>query len=293
MEKITYLVANYNNGKYIEECIDSLKNQTSEHWFCVICDDASTDNSIQRITPHLGEQIKLIRNEQNQGYVRTLKKLIEHAETDIVAILDSDDALYLKATEEVINVYRQDKNIEFVYTRSLGLNENLTQVICQHGDKVPEGKTSMEFGYVSHLRTFRKRAYYRTEGWDETMLYSEDMDLIYKLEEVTFPVFINQFLHKYRFLENSQSHDKTKGIISAKNHVKAQKKALNRRKIKGFDKFIYLAIIYINHIAHNHYRYPWPIGRLAHHLKMFLIYTIDYKLNIRSGGQLRRNSNTS
>ena len=30
METITYLVANYNNARYLEDCIASLKNQTCD-----------------------------------------------------------------------------------------------------------------------------------------------------------------------------------------------------------------------------------------------------------------------
>jgi len=108
MEIITYLVANYNNEKYITECIDSIIKQECSQWECIICDNASTDSSLNVIRPYLGSKIKLITNSQKLGYTNTLKKLIKTAETDIVAIIDPDDALCLDATESVLEVYKEN-----------------------------------------------------------------------------------------------------------------------------------------------------------------------------------------
>jgi len=44
--QITYLLANYNNGRHIRDCLDSLQAQTDPNWLCLIADDASTDGSL-------------------------------------------------------------------------------------------------------------------------------------------------------------------------------------------------------------------------------------------------------
>ena len=94
--RITYLVANYNNGKYIRECLDSLHAQSSSAWHCLIGDDNSTDDSLNVIKSCLNEKIEVIENHENLGKSRTLARLVDQASTDIVGILDPDDALYLK-----------------------------------------------------------------------------------------------------------------------------------------------------------------------------------------------------
>ena len=48
METITYLVANYNNARYVEDCLVSLKNQTCERWRCIVCDDVRNPTIPQR-----------------------------------------------------------------------------------------------------------------------------------------------------------------------------------------------------------------------------------------------------
>ncbi|WP_294297959.1 glycosyltransferase [uncultured Chryseobacterium sp.] len=49
MNKISLLVANYNNGRYFKDCYDSIVSQTYENWEVIIVDDASTDNSVDII----------------------------------------------------------------------------------------------------------------------------------------------------------------------------------------------------------------------------------------------------
>ncbi len=49
VNKISLLVANYNNGRYFKDCYDSIVSQTYENWEVIIVDDASTDNSVDII----------------------------------------------------------------------------------------------------------------------------------------------------------------------------------------------------------------------------------------------------
>ena len=39
------LIANYNNGKYLMDAIESVRQQTYANWEIILVDDASTDNS--------------------------------------------------------------------------------------------------------------------------------------------------------------------------------------------------------------------------------------------------------
>jgi hypothetical protein len=55
----------------------------------------------------------------------------------------------------------------------------------------------LETGYVSRLKTFRRGAYAQTAGYDPTLLYVEDRDLVYKVEEVTALDFLDRPLYHY------------------------------------------------------------------------------------------------
>ena len=47
--RASIVIANYNNGKFINECITSLKNQTYKNYEIIIFDDNSKDNSIEEM----------------------------------------------------------------------------------------------------------------------------------------------------------------------------------------------------------------------------------------------------
>ncbi len=264
METITYLVANYNNARYVEDCLVSLKNQSCDRWRCIVCDDHSTDDSVAIIKRHPDSRIRLLENSRNVGYIKTLKRMIAAAPSDIVGILDSDDALGKDATACVLQAYADDKNAGFVFTRYTTMDENLSRQI--RGPITPSiegGKYSalLDTSGVGQLRSFRKSLYYRTQGLDESMLYAEDRDLIYKMEEVTPLVFVDEVLYKYRLVGNSQSHDPVKVVIGARNHLRARKNALRRRNVTG----PYYALHFVYNTA-VHYRYLYE-GSTKIHLR--------------------------
>ena len=250
-EKITYLVTNYNNEKYIGECLQSIVNQSNQDWLCLVIDDASTDGSVSVISQFVNDKIKFIRNTENIDQVKSLKKLIDLSQTDIVCIVDSDDALHRDATEHVIKAFNTSKKIGFVYTNCIKYDEKLvTPLTIGLSQRIPFGPTSsIVNGYPGHLRCFRKSDYYKTSGYNDDLLYAEDLDLGYKLEEVCLPYFINLFLYKHRRISGSRGRKTENRLIGYKNRALAKNLALRRRKVKGLSKILIKLYIYSEYKA--------------------------------------------
>ena len=88
------IMANYNNGEYIEEAINSVLQQTYKNWELLICDDASTDDSVSRISKYLNDpRVRLLQNDKNRGIIYSENRLIKNCRSEFIGILDSDDAL--------------------------------------------------------------------------------------------------------------------------------------------------------------------------------------------------------
>lgn len=254
-QRITYLIANHNQGAYIGDCLDSLRRQHSSRWLALIGDDASTDDSVEVIRERLVPGMRLLRNPRNLGYAASLHRLIEEASTDIVGILDPDDALYPEATGRVLRAYREHPEAPLVYTRFALFDEALASRRGVAGAPIPPGHTSLEYGHVGALRTFRRSAYRRTAGLDLSLPYAEDRDLVYKLEELGPAVFVDEVLYRYRQVPGSQSRDPEKREIGARNHLEAKRRALCRRDIRGFSSLLYRFMFRCEYVLYSA-RYP-------------------------------------
>ena len=64
--KISVVIANYNSGNYIEQCINSLTRQTYKDIEIIFFDDNSTDNSINEIKKF--PIVKVIENKNQTKY---------------------------------------------------------------------------------------------------------------------------------------------------------------------------------------------------------------------------------
>ncbi len=88
---ISVIVPVYNAASCIADTILCVKNQTYEDWELILVDDASTDRSVEVITPFLDEQIKLLHT-QNGGSAAVARNMgIEAANGRYIAFLDADD----------------------------------------------------------------------------------------------------------------------------------------------------------------------------------------------------------
>ncbi len=228
--KFSILMANYNNSKYVAEAIQSVLDQTFKYWELIIVDDCSTDDSVEVIRPFLKDnRLRLLKNSVNTGYIGTLKRLIYESRAKIVGILDSDDNLTSDAIEVMYDSYMKNQDCGFIYSQFVYCDNDLNTRRTGYCSSIPQDKSNLNLNCVSAFRTFRKKDYFKTEGFDETILYAEDKDLILKMEEVTKLLFVNKPLYNYRVLSRSQSHDSSKRQTGYISFILAKYNAYKRR----------------------------------------------------------------
>jgi len=145
--KVSVLIANYNNEKYLNECIDSIKKQTYQNVEIIIHDDSSSDNSIKRINKY--KNITIIRNRkrgkygsynQMNGYYRAFKK----SKGKIIFLLDSDDLFKKNKIKTVVNKFSKNKKISslfdlpiYKYSNKLKFIKNKKKIISNFWPFIP------------------------------------------------------------------------------------------------------------------------------------------------------------
>ncbi len=182
------LIANYNNGQYIEEAIMSVKKQNYSNWEIVIVDDCSTDNSKKIYKKYeYDDRIHIFFNEQNHGCGYTKRRCVELAVGGICGFLDPDDVFVGDDVfDSHVKAHLGSPNVSMVYSGMYRADENLKITSETPGKDIDPKSSILETRSwpVHHFATFKKEKYILTEGIDAHMKRAVDYDLYYKLEEV-------------------------------------------------------------------------------------------------------------
>lgn len=86
---ISVVIPNYNNSRFLIECLESVLTQTYKNIEIILVDDGSTDNSLQ-VLLSFQDRIELITTE-NRGPSAARNTGIMKAKGEFIAFLDSDD----------------------------------------------------------------------------------------------------------------------------------------------------------------------------------------------------------
>lgn len=89
---ISVIVPVYNAEKYLNDCIDSILNQSYEDLELILINDGSTDSSLSICQSYNDNRIHVI-DKKNSGVSDTRNVGISVAKGDYVAFVDSDDTL--------------------------------------------------------------------------------------------------------------------------------------------------------------------------------------------------------
>lgn len=129
---ISVIVPVYNVEKYLEECLDSIQNQTFSNIEIILVNDGSTDNS-KEICKKYCEQdnrFKLI-NQTNQGQSVARNTGVAASKGEFIAFVDSDDIIRQDYLEVLIRYMSEEVDIvesQFTVHKKEFFNENYKEI---------------------------------------------------------------------------------------------------------------------------------------------------------------------
>ncbi|ASB50956.1 glycosyltransferase family 2 protein [Alkalitalea saponilacus] len=205
------LIANYNNGEYLEECLKSVFAQTYKNWEIIIVDDGSKDEISHVIYRKYinNPKIRIYFNQINKGCGYTKRRCAEEAKGEICGFLDPDDIITPDALELMVEKHWEMHNHSLIYSthymcdqelKIKSINQQIQQIdqrgyFCSTGNK------------VSAFATYKNDRYKQTAGINPLLKRAVDQDLYYKLDETGLFHFINKPLYYYRRHRNGISTD--------------------------------------------------------------------------------------
>ena len=127
MPLVSVILPNYNYGRYLEQRIESILNQTFQDFSLIILDDASEDDSLKIIHRYRSHpKVKyVIVNDLNTGSpFKQWQKGIELSEEEIIWIAEADDYCTNDFLSKLLLVLRRDKEIALAYCQSYQVNSD-------------------------------------------------------------------------------------------------------------------------------------------------------------------------
>lgn len=110
--KISVIIPAYNEEKYIEACLESLKNQNIDKslYEIVVVDNASTDNT-SKIAQKTGARV-VVEPKKGNAYARD--RGVKETKGEIVAFSDADTILPKNWLSSMLTRYREDPKLDAI-----------------------------------------------------------------------------------------------------------------------------------------------------------------------------------
>jgi glycosyltransferase involved in cell wall biosynthesis len=123
---VSILVSNYNYGRYIASAIQSALDQTYRNIELIICDDGSTDHSIEVIEEfeRKDSRLRLIRK-ANGGQASGFNAAFAVSQGEIIALLDSDDLFLPNKVERIVADFQSHPDAGFGVHRVIRVSADL------------------------------------------------------------------------------------------------------------------------------------------------------------------------
>lgn len=210
--QVTLVVATYNHGKYVDDCLASVAAQTLRSFDLIITDDASTDDSlssIRRAAEALDLDARTIFNERNRGICATFNLALQEVRTPYVAFLAMDDSMEPERLERQLAFFEQQTaDVAFVYSDVLIVDDDgeltgegfYNSTMKNRFDPDPDqmNRHLLEGNFIPAPSVImRTSALREVGGYDEQLVY-EDYDVWCRLARAHRVAFMEPPLVRYR-----------------------------------------------------------------------------------------------
>ena len=215
MPNVTVIMGVYNckNFEMLKNSVMSIINQTYKDWEFIICDDGSTNNTLDMLheIALLDKRIRIIGYKDNKGLSNALNFCLKEAKGKYIARQDDDDISFGERLEEQINFLETHKEYSIVGAMANVYDDN---GVCGRYDVV-EKPTKSNFlwnsPFIHPVMLIVKSDLVRVGGYrvSKETRRCEDYDLWmrmyaagmkgYNLQKVLFNYrIVNDYTNKYR-----------------------------------------------------------------------------------------------
>lgn len=221
--KISIIVPCYNQAQYLDECLQSVLDQTFPDWECIIVNDGSNDNTEQVSKNWVNKDSRFkYYHQENAGLSATRNKGIQNAIGEFILPLDADDKISKEYCKLAMIEFEKGKDLKVVYCQAEKFGEEI-------GEWILESFSINRLAIINLIfcsAIFRKKDWQKVGGYDIKMIYGledwefwiailknggevkrlTDVGFYYRIKQVSMVTSLNDEKRKFSFEYLSVKH---------------------------------------------------------------------------------------
>lgn len=206
---VSVLISVFNAQETISKSLDSILKQTYDNIEIVIIDDCSTDNSFDILNSFKlkNNNITIYKNNQNLGLTKSLNKLIDICNGEIIVRHDIDDYSEENRFEKQVKAL-SNYNIDFCLTRAIRMDTK--KLIPRFSFYLPD-KFVIKYKnpFIHGSLAINKEVLLQVGKYDEEFYFAQDYKLFSDLIAKGFKYkVLNEPLYYLNMSNNISSNNK-------------------------------------------------------------------------------------
>jgi GT2 family glycosyltransferase len=196
--RVTVIILNWNGKQFLERCLQSLLTQTFQDFEIVLVDNGSKDGSVSFLEEHY-PQVRLITNQENQGFAAANNQAIRATDSEFVATLNNDTEVTPNWLGELVRAADMADNrigayaSKMLFTYRAGMIQSAGIALDRAGiawdwrggeeDDRTEEESVEIFGASAGAALYRRSMLHEIGLFDEAFFaYLEDVDLAWRAQ---------------------------------------------------------------------------------------------------------------
>lgn len=214
---LSIIIPVYNVEQYLDECLESVLNQTFKDWEALLVDDGSTDSSGKKCDEWSDRDSRFrVFHKDNGGQSSARNLGLDHSVGEYVMFLDSDDKwgddgfiqTAISIISENINLNFVQFNVKSITTsgkidnyRILTEDQHITGV-----EAIGRAFSDGRIGMVCWDKIYRKSILSDKIRFPEGMYYEDECFILDLILNLNYILFSSHGFYYYRIREESTTH---------------------------------------------------------------------------------------
>lgn len=257
MKKIGVFICNYNKADYVVRCVQAIKEQTYPELDIFVIDNASLDDSVERLKAFFGNTITILENKENLGgsggFGRGIRTALEIG-YEYFMLVDNDAFLDKRAVEYLYQYMESHQDTGICGAETLNLQE--PDKIQDLGGRIDleefqwqgvigglielEGNAILECDYVASCSVMARTEAVRQFGGfpEDNFIYWDDVEWCTKCWQAGYKVVVNGWAKAYHDMSGANIENMFLSYYANRNRYRFFVQYLPEDKLENFFRVI-------------------------------------------------------